>query len=302
MKPTLVIILALGMILIGFNSCDEETTDKVFGVLSDVLGDGDDASVLFGWLENDENMDEIESDINFGTQFGDGNLPSSINLLDKFPPVGNQGAYGTCVAWACGYNLKTYLEAVDQNRTASQLSNTQYQFSPKDLFWSIPAGDKGDGCNGTGFESALDVMVSRGIATMSTVPYQSLGDCSSSPSSDWTNNASQYKLENYRKIGSEGNMDITTLKTYLADGRAVVIGAQLGDNFMNWNSDAVISSDTYLDPGMQHAYHAMILGGYNDSKSAFLVVNSWATSWGDDGFIWVDYDFFVDEFCFAAFV
>ena len=31
-------------------------------------------------------------------------------------------------------------------------------------------------------EYALDIMVSRGIATMQVVPYESLGDCSSSPS------------------------------------------------------------------------------------------------------------------------
>ncbi|MCL2102000.1 MAG: hypothetical protein FWH22_09850, partial [Fibromonadales bacterium] len=56
------------------------------------------------------------------------------------------------------------------------------------------------------------------------------------------------------------------------------------------------------DPGMQHAYHAMVLVGYDDSKNAFRVLNSWGTSWGDRGSIWIDYDFFLNNFCFAAFV
>jgi hypothetical protein len=71
---------------------------------------------------------------------------------------------------------------------------------------------------------------------------------------------------------------------------------------MRWNSDAVIDNDTYLNPGMQHAYHAIVLAGYDDAKGAFKVINSWGKTWGNNGTIWVDYDFFVKSFCFAAFV
>jgi hypothetical protein len=71
---------------------------------------------------------------------------------------------------------------------------------------------------------------------------------------------------------------------------------------MAWDNSTPISSETYNNPGMQHAYHAMILGGYDDSKNAFRVVNTWDTNWGDHGFIWVDYNFFIKSFCFAAFV
>ena len=46
----------------------------------------------------------------------------------------------------------------------------------------------------------------------------------------------------------------------------------------------------------------MALVGYDNSKNAFRVRNSWGTSWGDNGSIWVDYDFFCKSFCFAAFV
>src|SRR5574344_227390 len=53
---------------------------------------------------------------------------------------------------------------------------------------------------------------------------------------------------------------------------------------------------------MQHAYHAMVLSGYDDSKHAFRVRNSWGPSWGDNGSIWVDYDFFLSSFVFGAFV
>ncbi|HML84276.1 MAG TPA: C1 family peptidase, partial [Bacteroidales bacterium] len=86
------------------------------------------------------------------------------------------------------------------------------------------------------------------------------------------------------------------------EGRPIVIGAQLGDRFMRWNSDAILDYDTYLNPGMQHAYHALILAGYDDSRQAFKIINSWGETWGSNGTIWVDYTFFLNSFCYAAFV
>jgi len=51
----------------------------------------------------------------------------------------------------------------------------------------------------------------------------------------------------------------------------------------------------------------MILCGYDDSKGsggAFKVINSWGTDWGDNGYIWVDYNYFIqqDYFAFACFI
>ena len=284
-------VSALGLILImGVHiSCeplDEETLDSL--------------KYALGWTEEDENTENIEDDINLSTQFGSGNLPSKVDLFENFPSIGNQGQYGTCVAWACGYNLRSFLYAKSKGLTTSQL-NDNNTFSPKDLFWAIANADKGEDCNGTNFETALDVMVSRGIATMGTVPYTSLGNCSSSPQSSWTSNANQFKIESYREI--ELKKDV--IKKYLSEGRAVVFGAKLGDQFMDADGSSVLSYQDFNYTG-QHAYHAMILSGYDDSKGpngAFRVVNSWGTSWGDNGFLWVDQNYFVtSNFGFCAFV
>ncbi|MDZ7821939.1 MAG: hypothetical protein U5N26_09065 [Candidatus Marinimicrobia bacterium] len=36
-----------------------------------------------------------------------------------FPPVGNQGAEGSCVLWATAYQTKTFQEAFEHNRYLS---------------------------------------------------------------------------------------------------------------------------------------------------------------------------------------
>jgi hypothetical protein len=277
-------LLILFTFFIAFTACKKENQDEVNNLLQGL-----------GWFGS-EDTTHIPNSLYLGS----GNNPASINLLGKFPPIGNQGSYGTCVAWSTGYNFRTYLNAVKKNLSSSELNSASNQFSPKDLFWAIDESKKGSDCNGTNFESALDVLVSRGVTTLANAPYDDLGNCSTDPPSNWTSDAANYKIENYRDI----SINVGTIKDYLAQNRPVIIGAKLGENFMGWNSDAVLTTDGTTYQG-QHANHAMILSGYDDSKGprgAFRVVNSWGTSWGDNGYIWIDYDFFCSTFCFAAFV
>jgi len=288
-KGTSIFLIALFSLTFSLQSCEEG--DDIIGFLLSILDQT-------GWLQDQEDMNNIPEDI---TPFDDpdgGTLKNNVSLEDKFPPIGNQGSYGTCVAWSVGYNLKTALNAIEKGWTSSQLASAANQTSPKDLWLTIPSNKKGAKCEGTNFEPALDALISSGAASMSTVPYSNMGSCTGTKTSDGQN-----KLANYRKIASETEgLTVDNFKGYLSAGRPIAIGARLGDRFMDWKSSAVISSDTYNNPGMQHAYHAMVLVGYDNSKNAFRVRNSWGTSWGDNGSIWVDYDFFCKNFCFAAFV
>ncbi len=280
-----------GILLLNY-SCEE---------LATALVENQDNIANLGWFGIDQEPTEtIEDAIQFSSSSGQ--LPSKVDLTNHMPPIGNQGQYGTCVAWAVGYGHKSYMEAIDNDRTSSDLQNPEYQFSPKYLFLAIPSNKKGDNCGGTGFQSAYEVMLNKGITKHSVTPYTGLGDCTGS-TSEWDAEAQHYKIENYREI----KLDVDKLKQYLAQGRAVSFGARLGDNFVNCNSSSVISSDTYQYSG-PHAYHAMILVGYDDNKGtngAFKVQNSWGESWGDNGYVWIDYDFFVGksgEFAFCAFI
>ena len=286
-RKAAIVVMALFSFSLVFQGCSEEFIDEIFNILAQT-----------GWLEGDENMDNIPEDI---TPFDDDEtvvIEPKISLERLFPPIGDQGQYGTCVAWSVGYNLKTSLNAIEKGWSATDLSKADNQTSPKDLWMAIPSGSKGSKCNGTNFEPALDALIASGAASMSSVPYTGLGNCDGNKVGNDKN-----KLANYRKIASEKEgLTVDNFKGYLSAGRPIAIGAKLGDRFMKWSNASILNNDTYNNPGMQHAYHAMALVGYDDDKQAFRVRNSWGASWGDDGSIWVDYNFFCKSFCFAAFV
>jgi hypothetical protein len=250
-------------------------------------------------LTSDDDPSKIPSAINLS--IGNTNLPSKYDLSDKFPPIGNQGQYGTCVAWAVGYNTKTALNALDHNLSSSQLANKTNQTSPAYLWMSIPGSDKGNGCDGTSFEPALEALIKNGAVSEQVFPYTSKLSCDQMVDGSMATDAAKNKLENFRKI----DISVVSIKTYISENRPVILGAILSSNFQPWNSDAVLSSHSN-EPASQHGRHAMVIVGYDDSKGpngAFRLINSWDDNWGDNGFIWVDYNFLVKpEFGFLAFV
>jgi len=301
-KRTLISFFVFSAVFLS--SCGNHTFDELSRLLdcSDIECILNEIISKTGWLAENENLDSIPVVVDGDTT----NLPSRKDLESKFPPIGDQGQYGTCVAWATGYNLKTSLNAIDKNWGEADLRKSANQTSPKDLWFVLDRNDRGANCGGTNFEPALDALISKGAGSLSDVPYSNMGNCSGTSSGDASN-----KLGNYRKIAANNTlaggsnkegMTQGNFKGYLAQSRPILFGAKLGDRFMRWNSASVISSDTYNNPGMQHAYHAMIVVGYDDSKQAFRVRNSWGDDWGDYGSIWVDYDFFLNKFCFSAFV
>jgi C1A family cysteine protease len=247
-----------------------------------------------GWFGTDD-PSQVPSSTNFG--FGSDNVPASYSMTDKFPPIGNQGNYGTCVAWAVGYNMKTAINGIAKGYGASDLAGANKQFSPRDLFTAIDDANKGENCGGTNFNFALDLVQNRGIATMATAPYSTdLGTCAKATlDPSWTQEAAGFKIKWWRKIDATA----MAVKENISKNVPVVFGAKLADNFMSHNSDEVITSATSYENAGQHAYHAMIVAGYDDSKGpngAFRCVNSWGTSWGANGYFWIDYNFFLGEF------
>ncbi len=280
----------------GLVACSDSSSSVFSSVLS-VLTLLNGNSVSTGWLSDEEDPESVQDDITVNTvddtDIDDNtSFASSVDLSGYLPPIGNQGSYGTCTAWASAYNGRTYLYAKSQGLKTSQLSNSTI-FSPAFIFQNLSSSDKNTNCDGAVLSKAIEVMVSKGVPTYAVGgTYNSTSDCDCSSSSAATTNAANYKIKSYREIDVQ---DVSTVKRYLSDGRVIVFGARLGDNFMYYDgSGTVESSGGYTNVG-QHAYHAIVCCGYDDdrgSDGAFKIVNSWGEDWGDDGYVWVGYDYF----------
>ena len=278
-------------------------TEEVEAVVDQIVTYVQDFLKMLGWDPEKEDTDIPADEIT-----DDEGLPPSLDLTlgNAFPPIGDQGEYGTCVAWATGYAMKTYLDKKD--KSSLNTSSPSDQTSPVDLWFLIKSSDKGKDCGGTNFDPAFNTMINTGVKSMAAQPFtNNKMTCGSSSSGD----NSRTLLKMYRIIAYtndlKGNGDfgntVANIKGHLNLNGPVAIGARLGDNFMNCKNSSVLSSETYNYTG-QHAYHALVVVGYDDSKGkgAFRIRNSWGTGWGDNGSIWIDYDFFIKSFFFGAWI
>lgn len=239
-----------------------------------------------GWNSGENFSQTIPVAINYGNYQSGGVLPTSVDLTSKFPPIGYQGQLGTCVAWAVGYNNKSYLDCVTRGLSPADMQSSNNQYSPTDLFFSIDPS-KRSCANGTNFDDAFNVLITRGVNTLASVPYTEF--CySTSPGNPAT--ASTNTIKNYRRI--EGSID--EIKEYLAQGVPVVLGAMVNHEFQLLSGNGVL---TNLNYNGNESGHAMVIAGYDDARNAFRIVNSWGYTWGDNGYLWVDYNFLVNKFC-----
>ncbi len=212
-------------------------------------------------------------------------LPESANLQKYAPSVGDQGQQGSCVAWSSAYGARTILEAARTGQDPNSL-----KFSPSFLYNQIGL----DGCDGSYVQKAMEFMTQKG-----SVPYDQFAyndkDCSKQPDQQLLNTAQQYKMRgaNRLTVGDRTDqIDLRAIKENLNGGAPVVIGMMVGGSYMQPMMGQDVWTPTQDDYGMQgFGGHAQCVVGYDDKKygGSFLIMNSWGSQWGSNGFAWVRY-------------
>lgn len=87
--------------------------------------------------------------------------------------------------------------------------------------------------------------------------------------------------------GTSGNQSIAStpaIKSVIMNYGAVGAGIAADDAFQSIQPGTV-----FKDTGSTQIDHDIILIGWDDSKSAWLLRNSWGTGWADQGYCWIAY-------------
>lgn len=204
-------------------------------------------------------------------------LPALIDWSNKLPAVGSQGHQGSCVAWALGYYYKSFQEQKDWHWSID--SNT---YSPAFIYNSLNGGED----NGLYLDDAFNFVQNFGACKMSYMPYDQ-DDYNTLPSERAMSNALNYKAKTMYSL-DPGNVD--TLKNWVASGDCAVIGIPVSADF-DWLDSSNPVYDIF-DEATYRGYHALCVCGYDDSKQAFLFVNSWGPEWGISGYGYIAYDLY----------
>ncbi|MGA1872213.1 MAG: hypothetical protein ACMUHY_00950 [Thermoplasmatota archaeon] len=226
-----------------------------------------------------------------------------------FPPIGNQGAEGSCVSWSIGYYTKTWQEAKehDWNLSGASMGGTwpgqptaSYQdriMSPDFLYHQVNNGVDG----GSYYSDNIYMCQSTGICSWKEMPY----NCYNSTS--WPSEDAWREAPLYRSMKNSTYYMYTTTNTTLGDLKTWIDGGNLATISINAYRYSSLSNDLWnntVECGTGRN-HANTIIGYDDNfgpyqedgtttKGAFLVANSWGKGWtGDsnsDGMYWISYE------------
>ncbi len=214
-------------------------------------------------------------------------LPAVTSLKKFAPAIGNQGQYGTCVAWSSSYAARTISYCVQRNITDPVKINAA-AFSPGYLYYQVKGVDDNNCSGGANIEKALQTLTSKGDVLKS----ENIPDCSTSIDFSKDAKAKDYAIKAFTKLtdtyGSISKNEISAMKKSLSEKKPVVISLKCFSSFFGVAGDGAW---TPKPNDANQGNHAMCVIGYDDTKfgGAFEVMNSWGNGWGNRGFVWITY-------------
>mmetsp|Transcript_45241 Transcript_45241/g.72856 ORF Transcript_45241/g.72856 Transcript_45241/m.72856 type:complete len:276 (-) Transcript_45241:167-994(-) len=138
---------------------------------------------------------------------------------------------------------------------------------------------------------AIDSLQKKGACLMEQWPFE-LEKVNQQPDEACFEEAMTYKISSAIKVPAE----VEPIKECLAEGFPIVFGLKLTQRFFKPLEGGYIPTPDPDDPkSAEHGLHAMLLVGYNERKQVFIVRNSWGSSWGDNGYAYVPYDYIANK-------
>lgn len=138
---------------------------------------------------------------------------------------------------------------------------------------------------GTYISTCFEVLSRFGICEETEWPYD-ISKVFITPSLISLREATGHKIHSYYHISEEGNDRIAAVLTALRSNHPVVFGTQITQAFEQYTG-GVLSVPT----GDVIGGHAMIIVGWDSKVNAFIVKNSWGSTWGQGGFWYMSPDY-----------
>lgn len=200
------------------------------------------------------------------------NLPASVDLSSKCPPVYDQGQLGSCTANAIAAAIE-----FDQTK----------RFVPSRLFiYYNERAMEGtvDSDAGAQIRDGIKSVAKEGAPPERMWPYQ-IENFRTKPSAEAYNAASADLVVLYQRL----IQDLNTMKGCLASQYPFVFGFTVYESF---ESQEVARSGILGMPGTSEKVlggHAVMAVGYDDVSNTFVVRNSWGPDWGLKGYFKMPY-------------
>ena len=224
-------------------------------------------------------------------------IQSVTNIIDytaDMSTVKNQGNLGSCVGFAV-VAMKEWQEQQEHLLELTEGKNYKrkvkhYDLSEQWLYYKCKEIDSWPGEEGTSIRYAMKILNKVGVPCESAWPYD---DSYKGKPKRWAKLVSKWSLGGeYLRLDTPENI-INSLGT----NGPLPIGVGVFLEMFYATSDGIVSYPK--DPNTCYGGHAICLVGWNPETRMFKFKNSWGTSWGENGYGYLPYDY-IKDFCWDA--
>ena len=220
---------------------------------------------------------------------GNGRRQEAHSLKQYCPKPLSQLDLTTSAGWATGYAAFTITRAIQHNWPKGEI--TEKASSPIYPYYKAKKVPDLGSLEVVSLVSVLEALKMYGTPDYLGLPSRSIDYVSEQEELD----ASTKKISEYTRlynIQDPKSTKIDAIKATISEGMPVVAAMHIPKSFFYakefWLPREIFSEDM---PG-----HAVTIIGYDDNKygGAFEIMNSWGTEWGNNGFMWIRYDDFIE--------
>ncbi len=235
-----------------------------------------------------------------GKKLSAGDLPKTMDNRKYCSPIEDQGHLGSCTANA-GVGMYEYME---------KKANGKYIDGSRLFLYKatrLLMGDEGKGDSGAYIRTTLGAIRLFGIPNEEYWPYTD-EETKFDIMPDawlWAFGQTFQSIKHFRlDYSSDGNENILRMKEYVTNGYALDFGFWVFPSYRDTRTNGGIFPYPAVTESVEGG-HSVLIVGYDDGKvsknprdgntktGCFLIRNSWGESWGDHGYGWMPYAYFL---------